>query len=211
MDANENANWANNAQWKMKTECNMIDIVEHAGFNIAVDPIFSRGKRRINVILGSQNILNTIVQIHHLPYKMITLSEHKGVILDLDPHILFNAEMSNTTHLTQRNLKLKPPKIININKTYLEEYCQKHKTKVNLDKGVDISSKSINKEIVLQKTQKPLSRGHENAETRCGWKIWKTRNKCAHESSNESPETKTTWIHHKSKGALMRATYIVLP
>jgi hypothetical protein len=88
---------------------------------------FQRGtNRRIDYILGTDRVLQSICHRGALAYNDGIMSNHQGLFLDLDPHLLFSGNASGPVSRSSRGFTLKNDKKVTEYVNSLERYWLDH-------------------------------------------------------------------------------------
>lgn len=132
MDVNCNANRTSNELASLKNKCNLVDFVSQLGGKLKHQCTYKRVVNRIDVIIGSYEILPYITNLQHLAYDQITNSDHRGILIDLDATKVFSNPCVSPTSPNARSLDLRKPTKVDKYITYLEQYMKFHRLEYKL-------------------------------------------------------------------------------
>lgn len=115
--------------------CGLIDILAIQHSSRPFPPTYIRGRKRINYMLISASLQNTVECSGILPYGSLFAGDHHPCFLDFDANLLFAGPTSPLAPACQCSLQLTDPRQINLYKAKLHEQLEYHKV---LDKCKDL-------------------------------------------------------------------------
>jgi hypothetical protein len=107
-DFNQHINTPNGAVHSIANACNLIDIWKRRHPTIPEPNTYLRGKTRIDYVLISPAIANSVQQaIGYEPFHHTAATDHRGIFLDLATEHAFGGRTDNLESASQRTLQTK--------------------------------------------------------------------------------------------------------
>ena len=126
IDANEHFDSPQSAISKLAASCNLVDIIATRHQQATNTATYSRGTKRIDFILISENIAPAVTRCGLLPFYEGIHSDHRGSFIDLDARILFQDRTPQLYEQPRRQLHSKKPSAVMHYKTELWKQLTAH-------------------------------------------------------------------------------------
>ena len=127
MDANANPNKEEGIIQKLMQTCNLIDgtkYINPAQINL---PTYTRGKWRLDIFLISNELRSSIMKCMILPQDFPNISDHRGLILDVETQNLFGNQTDNIVSPNARKLILRNPHRVEKYRLQIQKEFKIHK------------------------------------------------------------------------------------
>jgi hypothetical protein len=134
LDANEQMGTEEEGIQYLTTSCNLTDIHAHRCPNISNMATYSRGSKRIDFILISKNLVDTVTGAGFLPFFQGIESDHRGAFVNFDEKQLFHGKTPLLYTHAARRLTSKLRRAVKTYKAELWKRLQAH----------NITNRSIN-------------------------------------------------------------------
>jgi hypothetical protein len=155
IDANETLESPNSGIRQLADQCNMVDAIEHRhGINDNTNSC-KKGSKKIDHILVSSDIAQTITKCAILPFDTVYVSDHRGIYAAFDSKQLFQARLPEYPDMPRRGLYSTRPKIIAKYNKIVDSRLQEQKEYIKLDE-VDPSNKTTDEWPDLERIDKAL-------------------------------------------------------
>ncbi len=133
---------------------------------------FERGGRRIDMMLGTDGVLDCVTQCGYEEYNQVAVSDHRAVYADFDFRKILGKDSPDLTNPTHRNLSSDRPKHNHWYKEMVHRYFVKHRVYQRAEEIVE-NPKGLSMQrlqIMYEKLDKDITRAMISAE-----KVLKTR------------------------------------
>ena len=108
-------------------ECNLIDTVSLLNPDLATDPTYVWGSKRIDCILVSPALVEVALKAGHIQFLQYFTMDHKGVYMRFRAQDLFDTQLMDKGHKSYRRLRLGRRDIVERYLEKLEELYEGHK------------------------------------------------------------------------------------
>ena len=102
------------------------DTVEYHSPHLAEQSTYRNGRKRIDYILVTEDLLALSTRSGHTPYDTPFISDHRGVFWDIPSAALFEAQHSGPMPISQRGLQLDRPRTTEIYIHHLKKLYEHH-------------------------------------------------------------------------------------
>jgi hypothetical protein len=168
---------------KMARDYLLIDVM-HQTHAIADPATYARGKTRIDYVLASQEVFNSINECGYEPFNEHFLSDHRGYFVDFDLHKLFGNELQRLASLPFRDVRGKDTTSVTQYIEAKDEYLEDHNffTRIAKLQQLVTPDEDLAEQLDRDWERASLTAGKKTRKARKSW--WSTKLAKAKQETN---------------------------
>jgi hypothetical protein len=205
MDANESSSLGSGVD-RLICKCGLADAHKSAQTTLETPATYQRGTKKIDFILISPRLVSSIRAAGILPLNEGYLSDHRALVVDFDPRILFGDDTSNIVAPSFRRLTSTNPKAVHQYIDFMRRFIQQHRLSERVDRLMERleeaeqwSDADVTEWEVLDRM---IAQGQRAAEKRCPAK-WSRQ----YPWSLEFEKARKTWLYWRLRTREITAKY----
>jgi hypothetical protein len=170
MDANESSSLGSGVD-RLICKCGLADAHKSAQTTLETPATYQRGSKKIDFILISPRLVSSIRAAGILPLNEGYLSDHRALVVDFDPRILFGDNTSDIVAPSSRRLTSTNPNAVHQYIDFMRGFIQQHCLSERVDKlkerSEDTEPWSDAEVTEWEVLDSMLAQGQRAAEKRC--------------------------------------------